>query len=122
MACVGGQDVRLGERAVERRAAMAAGAEADELIGVGQVGLALVIIALQFRHINQQVGGSGLSGKWIQSHARSKQSRRGGVKGKMLLVGINVRNAHPHPGLLPQEKENRSPPLESCVSRIAGGH
>ncbi len=42
-----GQDVGLGERAAKRRAAMAAGAEADQLVGVAQVGLALEILAFE---------------------------------------------------------------------------
>ena len=52
-----GEDVRLGERAVERRAAVAAGAEADELLRIVEVRLALVVIALQLGHIDQHGGG-----------------------------------------------------------------
>ena len=42
-----GQDVGLGEVPSQRRAAMAAGAEADELVGIANVRLALVILAFE---------------------------------------------------------------------------
>ena len=77
------ENVRLGERAVERRAAMPARAKADELVRIGEVGGALVVITFELRGVNEQRSGGRFSGEWTQSHARSKQSRRGGVKGKM---------------------------------------
>src|SRR5262249_5492452 len=63
-----GEDVRLGERTLRRGAAMAAGAEADQLLGVVDVGPALVVVALQFRDVDQQLGGRGLSGKRMDCH------------------------------------------------------
>jgi hypothetical protein len=60
-----GQDVRLGERAVERGAAVAAGAEADELLRIGEVGLPLVVIVLQTAEINQQFSRRRLAGQRV---------------------------------------------------------
>ncbi len=48
------EDVRLGERAAERRAAMTARAEAHALGRVGHVGPACVVLALELRGVDQQ--------------------------------------------------------------------
>ena len=56
-----GEDVRLGEGAIKRRAAMPAGAEADELIRVGEVRGALVVVAFERGDINQQLRRGGLA-------------------------------------------------------------
>ena len=50
-----GQDVRLGEGAVERRAPVSAGAKADKLIGITQVGQALEILSFEPGHVDQQL-------------------------------------------------------------------
>jgi len=55
------QNVRLGERAVQRRAAMPARAEADELVCVARVGRALVVIAFEPRQIHEQIFRRGFS-------------------------------------------------------------
>ena len=65
-----GQDVGLGERAVQRRAAMAAGAEADELLRIVQIRLPLVIGALQLSRFDQQFMRRGFAGQGMQSHGR----------------------------------------------------
>ena len=62
------QDVRLGERAIERRATMPAGAEAYELIPIGKVRAAIVIRALELAWIDQQFFWSAL--------ARERRNRR----------------------------------------------
>ena len=59
-----GQDVRLGEGAVERGATMAAGAEVDQLVGVGRVGPALVVIAFEPGQIHQQLRRGRFTCKW----------------------------------------------------------
>ena len=51
------QDVRFGERAVQRRAAMPAGSEDDHLVGIAYVRALLVIVALQESQIHQHVLG-----------------------------------------------------------------
>ena len=48
----GRENVRLGERAVQRRAAMAARAEADELVGVRRVRLEFVVAAFELADID----------------------------------------------------------------------
>ena len=51
----GGEDVGLGERAAQGRAAVAAGAEADQLgLGLVHVGPARVVLALEPRGVDQQ--------------------------------------------------------------------
>ena len=42
--------------------------EADELIGIREVGLALVVIAFEFGKINQQLRGGGFAGEWMCGH------------------------------------------------------
>ena len=64
----GGENVGLGERAVEGRAAMAAGAEADQLVGIRHIRLEFVVIPFQFADIHQQVGGGDFSGEFMQAH------------------------------------------------------
>ena len=56
-----GKDVRFGEAAILGRAAMATGAEGDHLRGIANVGLALVVFALQTRDIDQHVLGRRLT-------------------------------------------------------------
>ena len=58
-----GENVRLGKCAVERRAAMTAGAEADELVCIGQVRLARVILAFESREIHEHGLGRGFASK-----------------------------------------------------------
>ena len=57
-----GENVGFRERAVEGGAAVTAGAEADELVRVREVGLTVVIVALELVEVDQQLGGRGLSG------------------------------------------------------------
>jgi hypothetical protein len=58
-----GEDVRFGEGAVERRTAMSAGAEADELVRIREVRLARVVIAFELAEIDEEFGGGGFSGE-----------------------------------------------------------
>ena len=48
-----GENVRFGERAIERRAPMAAGAEADHLVRVDHIGPALEIFAFKPGDVDQ---------------------------------------------------------------------
>src|SRR5439155_17771860 len=57
------QDVRLGEAAVVRRAAVTARAEGDELLRIADVGLTLVVRALQRRDVDQLINGCELPGE-----------------------------------------------------------
>src|SRR5262249_10446189 len=59
----GRRDMRLGERAAERRSAMAAGAEADELGRVVQLRLALVVLALELVEIDDHGRRRRLAGQ-----------------------------------------------------------
>ena len=73
--CLGdGENVRLGESAVEGRAAMAARAEADQLVRVRQVGFPLVIVAFELADINQQFSGCRQAGQRMKVRCH-----RGGV-------------------------------------------
>ena len=56
------EDVRFRERAPQRRAAVAAGAEAHTLRGVLEVGRARVVLALELGHVDQHVLRRGLAG------------------------------------------------------------
>ena len=58
-----GEDVRLGERAVARRAAVAARAEGYQLAGIGQVGDAVVVLALEVSGIDQDLARRRLAGQ-----------------------------------------------------------
>src|SRR5439155_15740474 len=69
-----GQNVGFGEGAIERRAAVAAGAEADELLLLIKVRLALVISPLQGLEIDELFLGRGFAGKWMICHKRSEIS------------------------------------------------
>ncbi len=51
----GGQDVRLGEGAAQRGAAVPAGAEGDELVRVAGVGAARVVLALERADVHQHL-------------------------------------------------------------------
>src|SRR5262249_18216892 len=50
-----GQDVGLGEGALQRRAAVAAGAEGDALVRIGVIGAALVVLALELGRVDPQL-------------------------------------------------------------------
>ena len=49
----------------ERRAAVAAGAEAHPLERIRGIGQARLVVALQPGDIDQQVGGCGQTGEWM---------------------------------------------------------
>ena len=57
-----GEDMRFGERAAQRRAAMPAGAEGDELRRIAHVGLALVVFTHQRGDVDEHIPRSGFSG------------------------------------------------------------
>ena len=63
-----GQNVRLGERAAQRRAAMPAGTEADALGGVVRVGRVVVVLALEPAQIHQHLPRSRLAGERRNRH------------------------------------------------------
>ena len=69
------QNVRFGECAVEGRAAVSAGAETDELVGILQIGMALEIRRLQASYVDQHLLGSGLACEW--GNCGFARSRRG---------------------------------------------
>ena len=58
-----GENMRLGERAVRRRAAMSAGAEADQLVRVAEIRPPLVIIAFEPRQIHEHFLGGRFAGQ-----------------------------------------------------------
>ena len=63
-----GEDVGFREGAVQRRAAMSAGAEADQLIGIGGVRLVIEIIAFELGDIDEDLRGRGLSCQRVDGH------------------------------------------------------
>ena len=56
-----GQDVRLGERAAQRRAPVPAGAEADTLLWASHVRLVLVVLRFEPGQVDQHLPGSRLA-------------------------------------------------------------
>jgi len=62
------QDVRLGEGAPGGRPAVAAGAEADELVGVVHVRTAVVVLPLEPGRVDEQPGRGGLAREWGGRH------------------------------------------------------
>jgi hypothetical protein len=75
-----GQDVGLGERAVQGRAAVPAGAKADELLRIVGIWPPLVIGVLQFRQIDQQLSRRGFASQRMNGHFLYL-SRRHGFQG-----------------------------------------
>ena len=68
------QDVGLGEGAVERRAAMPAGAEGDALARVGRIGPIGIVRLLERRHVDQDARGGQLPARgWIAIRPPSRQ-------------------------------------------------
>jgi hypothetical protein len=70
------QDVGLGERAVERRTAVPAGAEADQLVGVTHVGPALVVSSFELRRIDEQILRCRFAGEGGDGHETLPFERR----------------------------------------------
>ncbi len=69
--CLGdGEDVRFCECRVRAAAAMAAGAEADELVRVGQIGLGFVERGFEPAHVDQEVSWCGFACKRVCAHGR----------------------------------------------------
>ena len=58
-----GENVGFGERPAERRAAMPAGAKADQLTGIIEIRLALEIFAFEPGRIDQHILGRRLAGQ-----------------------------------------------------------
>ena len=69
-----GEDVRLIECAEQRRAAMAARAEADQLSRVGQIGISLVIFTFKACEIDENAFGGRFAGKWRDCHVKFSMS------------------------------------------------
>ena len=63
-----GGNVGLGEGPVLGRAPMAAGAEADELARVGEVGRAVVVRVDELGDVDEEAGGSGFAGEGREGH------------------------------------------------------
>ena len=64
------QYVGLGECAIEGRAAVSAGPEADQFRWVAGTRFAFEILALQFAHVDQDFFGRGLAGVRVNRHIR----------------------------------------------------
>ena len=62
------QNMRFVQTRGQRTAAMAAGAEANQLRRVVDVRLTLVIGLLQCRHVDQYIDRRRLAGKWMNRH------------------------------------------------------
>src|SRR5271165_1765707 len=56
-----GQDMSLGERAAQRRAAVSAGSETDQLVGISNVGSPRVILSFEQGKIHQHIPGGRLT-------------------------------------------------------------
>ena len=64
------QDMRFVERAVKRRAAVSAGAESNQLRAIAYIGLAVEVLFIQARHIDQHFLGRRFSREWRERGAR----------------------------------------------------
>ncbi len=76
-----GEDVRFGERAAQRRAAMAARAEPDPLRDVVDIRCARVVGVVQQAQVDEQAVGSGLTGARIDRHVDYTFARDSGFRG-----------------------------------------
>ena len=65
-----GENMRFIERVIEGTTAVAAGAEADQLLRVFRVGLALVVGFFEPGNIYQDIGGRGLSRQGMNGHVQ----------------------------------------------------
>ena len=75
--CLGdGEDVCFSECALERRSAVTARPEADPLGRIFGIGLPLVVVTLQPRHVDQQLWWSGLAGEWMHGLRNRFGNRR----------------------------------------------
>ena len=92
----GREDMRLVERAITRRAAMPARAEADELVHISEIRFAFVVIAFEFRDINQQSCWSCFTGECIQSHVRRRTKTAQRCKAKNTCARtVTAHSAYP---------------------------
>jgi len=80
-------DVRLGERAALRRAAVSAGAKADELVRAAQVRRALVVLAFQASHVDQERRGSRFACHGMKRHNSRDQSSPGRMSFQRRMTG-----------------------------------
>ena len=72
-----GEDVGFGERPMQRRAAMATGAEPDQLVRIREIGPATEIFAFKLREIDQQFLRRRLSRERRDWHGRNSSSGAG---------------------------------------------
>src|SRR5439155_12818057 len=71
-----GDDMGFGEGAVQGRATMAAGAEADELLRIADIGEAGVVFVHQPAYVDEQFGWSRFAGeRRSEEHTSELQSR-----------------------------------------------
>ncbi len=87
------EDVRLGEGAGQRRAAVAAGAEGDPLRGIGEVGAAVVVRALERGEVDQQFTGCRLAGERGEGHGRCSRRDAGARRAPAKVLTIKVTTA-----------------------------
>src|ERR1700684_691405 len=64
-----GENMGLGKRAVQAGTAMSAGSETYQLRGVGCVGLAIEIFALELTNVDQDICGRRFAGQRIDGHS-----------------------------------------------------
>ena len=62
------EDVCFVESSTQRSAAMSARAEADELCGISQLRLPLVVFAFQLCYVDKNAFGSRFTGQWRKGH------------------------------------------------------
>src|SRR5262249_46382269 len=101
------QDMGLGERAVQRCAAMTAGAERDQLRGVVEVRPALVVVAFELFQVDPQLGGSGAAGKFMRRRHKSKSNRWCGRQSNPCRPVVAMAGAGEKPGPARQGRVRR---------------
>src|SRR5581483_8036845 len=75
----------LGEGAIERAAAMAAGAEADELLRIVGIGLAVVVRFDEAIDVDQDIGGRGLARQGMGGHKILSRAGGSSLSGRQIF-------------------------------------
>src|SRR5262245_17510694 len=111
------EDMRFGKCSLQRRATMPARAEADELVCVGYVRPACVILALHLRDVDQQVFRGGFACKWRDRHVH--QPSRCRVSSQRRITGSDLSCSYPIALRLAVLRMSNRPPAGSSPSHRA---
>src|SRR5262249_1608118 len=97
------ENMSLGERSAQWRAAMPAGAKTDPLLGIVNIGPALKIFAFETGQIDQHLFRRGLAGEWRNGH-------------ELILLMASARRASLKPGGFPRPEGRSAAGSLPCIS------